>query len=57
MDESRFTLFHSVGQRHVYRRRGDRFADACLNEQGRFFFSGGGGGGVLLWSREASRTG
>ena len=48
MDESRFTLFHSVGQRHVYRRRGDRFADACLNEQGRFFFSGGGGGGSIM---------
>ena len=28
-DESRFTLYRTDGRRRVYRRRGERFADAC----------------------------
>ena len=28
-DESRFTLYRSDGRRRVYRRRGERYADAC----------------------------
>ncbi|XP_060083891.1 uncharacterized protein LOC132563146 [Ylistrum balloti] len=35
-DESRFTLYRSDGRRRVYRRRGERYTDACLAEQDRF---------------------
>jgi hypothetical protein len=38
-DESRFTLFRLDG-----RRRGERFADACVLERNRF-----GGGSVMVW--------
>ena len=38
-DESWFTLFHPD-----YRRRGERFADACILERDRF-----GGGSVMVW--------
>ena len=37
-DESRFTLYRA------YRRRGERFADACVVERDRF-----GGGSVMVW--------
>ena len=37
-DESRFTLFR------LYRRRGERFADACVFERDRY-----GGGWVMVW--------
>ena len=43
-DESRFTLYRADGRRRVYRRRGERFADACVVEQDRF-----GGGSVMVW--------
>ena len=43
-DESRFTLYRADGRRRVYRRRGDRFADACVVERDRF-----GGGSVMVW--------
>ena len=43
-DESRFTLFRPDGRRRVYRRRGERFADACVLERDRF-----GGGSVMIW--------
>ena len=43
-DESRFTLFHADGRRHLYRRRGERFADACIFERDRY-----GGGSVMVW--------
>ena len=42
-DESGITLFHPVGRRRVYRRRGKRFADACVDERDRFW-----GGGKAL---------
>ena len=42
-DESRFTLFRPDGRRLVYRRRGERFADACVLERDRF-----GGGSVMV---------
>ena len=32
-DESRFTLYRADGRRRVYRRRGERFADACVVER------------------------
>ena len=43
-DESRFTLFRADGRRRLYRRRGERFADACVFERGRY-----GGGSVMVW--------
>ena len=43
-DESRFTLIRADGRRRVYRRRGERFADACVVERDRF-----GGGSVMVW--------
>ena len=43
-DESRFTLYRADGRRLVYRRRGERFADACVVERDRF-----GGGSVMVW--------
>ena len=42
-DESRFTLFRPDGRRRVYRRRGERFADACVLERDMF-----GGGSVMV---------
>ena len=47
-DESRFTLYRADGRRRVYRRRGERFADACV---------GIGLGVAPLWSGEALLTG
>ena len=35
-DESRFTLFRADGRRHLYRRLGERFADACVFERDRY---------------------
>ena len=43
-DESRFTHYRADGRRRVYRRRGKRFADACVVERDRF-----GGGSVMVW--------
>ena len=49
-DESRFTLYHADGRRRVYRRRGERFADACV-------VNGISFGVAPLWSGEALLTG
>ena len=43
-NETRFTLYRADGRRRVYRRRGERFADACVVERDRF-----GGGSVMVW--------
>ena len=43
-DESRFTLLRPDGRRRVYRRCGERFADACADERDWF-----GGGSVMIW--------
>lgn len=43
-DESRFSLQHNDGRVLVYRRRGERFADANVREHNRF-----GGGSVMVW--------
>lgn len=43
-DESRFALFRADGRHRVYRRRGERFHDACIVEKDRF-----GGGSVMVW--------
>ena len=43
-DESRFTLFRPDGRHRIYRRRGERFTDACVVEWDRF-----GGGSVMVW--------
>ena len=45
-DECRFNLSHADGRERVYRRRGERFADACFIERDRF-----GGGSVLVSGR------
>ena len=42
-DESRFTLFRADGRRRLYRRRGERFADACVFERNRY------GGPLMVW--------
>ena len=49
-DESRFTLYRADGRRRVYRRRGERFDDACLS-------NAIGLGVAPLWSGEALLTG
>ena len=43
-DESRFTLYCADGRRHVYRCRGERFANACVVERDRF-----GSGPIMVW--------
>jgi hypothetical protein len=43
-DESRFCLKFSDGRARVYRRRGERFSDACVLETDRF-----GGGSIMIW--------
>ena len=43
-DESRVTLYRADGRRRVYRRHGERFADACVVERDRFW-----GGSVMVW--------
>jgi hypothetical protein len=43
-DESRLTHFRPDGRSFVYRRRGERFADACVLERDRF-----GGGSLMVW--------
>lgn len=43
-DESRFRLQRSDGRVRVYRRKGERFTDACVVERDRF-----GGGSVMVW--------
>ena len=43
-DESRLCLKLSDGRVRVYRRRGERFSDACVLETNRF-----GGGSVMIW--------
>ena len=45
-DESRFTIAQMVadGRRRVYRRREERFANACVVERDRFR-----GGSVMVW--------
>ena len=42
-DECRFKLSHAEGRERVYRRRRERFADACVIERDHF-----GGGSVLV---------
>ena len=43
-DESRFCLKFSDGRARVYRRRGERFSDPCVQETDRF-----GGGSLMVW--------
>lgn len=43
-DESRFTLSNSDARRRVWRRVGDRYIDACVQEHDRY-----GGGSVMVW--------
>ena len=42
-DESRFSLHRADGRKRVYRRKGERYADACVIEHDRF-----GGGSVMV---------
>ena len=43
-DESRFCVDHADGRFRVYRRTGERYADACVMEQGRL-----GGANIMVW--------
>ena len=43
-DESRFCIGHNDGRGRVYRRRGERFQDACIRGRDRF-----GGPSVMVW--------
>ena len=43
-DESGFNHSHHDGGIRIFRRRGERFADNCLNDRDRF-----GGGSVIVW--------
>ena len=44
-DELRFSLTRGDGQICVYRRRNERYTEACTLERDRF----GGGGSVMVW--------
>lgn len=44
-DESRFNVHRRDGRARVYRRRGERFRDACVKESDRF-----GGGSTMIWA-------
>nr|KAG5698220.1 hypothetical protein BaRGS_024027 [Batillaria attramentaria] len=44
-DESRFTLSHFDGRKRVWRRPGERFIDACVQEHDRY-----GGVSVMVWA-------
>ena len=44
-DESRFCLTRGDGRIRVYRRRNERYTEACTLERDRF----GGGGSVMVW--------
>lgn len=43
-DESRFTMSFNDGRIHVWRRRGERFNDACVREHDHY-----GGGSTMVW--------
>lgn len=43
-DEPRFCLRRGDGRERVYRRRGERYADACVRQVDRY-----GGGSVMVW--------
>lgn len=43
-DESRFSLFRADGRKRVYRRKNERYADACVLERDRY-----GGGSIMVW--------
>lgn len=43
-DESRFTMSNSDARRRVWRRVGERYIDACVQEHDRY-----GGGSVMVW--------
>nr|KAG5693798.1 hypothetical protein BaRGS_029428 [Batillaria attramentaria] len=44
-DESRFSLSHCDGRKRVWRRPGERFIDACVQEHDRY-----GGVSVMVWA-------
>ena len=44
-DESRFCLTRGDGRIRIYRRRNERYTEACTQERDRF----GGGGSVMVW--------
>lgn len=50
-DESRFCLTRGDGRIRVYRRRNERYTEACTLERDRF----GGGGSVMVWGGVSQR--
>ena len=49
-DESRFCLRHVDGRRRVWRRRGERFADCCIQRKTPY-----GGGSIMIWAGISQR--
>lgn len=50
-DEKRFKLYHNDGRKRIYRRRGERFSDACVLRTDHF-----GGGSVMVWAGMSIHT-
>ena len=50
-DESKFNVYMADGRQHVWRRRGERFADCCVQQHDRW-----GDGSVLVWAGVSSAT-
>ena len=50
-DETRFNLERSDGRVRVYRRKGERYRNACILEKNRF-----GGGSVMIWAGVSLHT-
>ena len=51
-DRSRFCLTRGDGWFHVYRRRNERYTEACTLERDRF----GGGGSVMVWGSVSKQS-
>ena len=50
-DESKFNVYMADGRQRVWRRRGERFANCCVQQHDRW-----GGGSVLVWAGVTSAT-
>lgn len=54
--EYQFTVFCSDGRRRVYRRRGERFSDACVLEKDRFGAAIYGVGRDIAWVKVINKN-
>ena len=46
-DKSKFNLYYVLGNKHIYRRLGERFAQCCVHVLERNLW---GGGGIMVWA-------